>query len=123
LKNVAAFLRKIGDINTPEAQKKLRMHLSMWAYAYESKSFSIVSDEEFDFAARQVDLGIETDRPDLDDWFFKNFSIQTGKWIHNHPDLARFERIWQTIYPDKKAVEEEFLFDDPKPIEEEVFEI
>lgn len=77
-----------------EKQTRLRIQICLWAYAYEFRHDSIVSDGAFDEACAQVDLSIETDRPDLDKWFKKNFDKCTGQWIYSHPELREIEKIY-----------------------------
>lgn len=74
---------------TPEIefQTRIRIRLAMAAYAYEFNDRPIMDDAEFDTLARQVDVSISTRRPDLDEFFRKEFSHSTGNWIHRHPDL------------------------------------
>jgi hypothetical protein len=67
------------------------------AYAYEFDE-PIMSDAEYDALARSVDLSKSTSRPDLDDWFCKNFSADTGMWIRNHPELQRIKALHDTHY-------------------------
>ena len=74
-------------------QKKLRMRVSILAYAYEELSTSLVSDSEYDLLASQVDTNVPTDRPDLDEWFKDNYDEFTGAWVHNHPEVERIAAI------------------------------
>lgn len=84
---------------TPEISDEIRrrIRLSIAAYVYECFGEEIMSDSEFDNLALKVDLSIDTNRPDLDVWFRKEFSPYTGQWIHNHPDKARIIEISKTI--------------------------
>ena len=81
------------DLNgyTPEIDKqtRIRIQLSKAAYAYEFEDNPIMADAEFDKLAKEVDLSINTRRPDLDEFFRKEFSPSTGNWIHGHPDLDK----------------------------------
>ncbi len=70
-----------------------RIKLSVWAYAYEFLNESIVSDETFDKEALNVDLSIDTGRPDLDEWFRKNFDPSTGLWIRQHPEIEHVKAL------------------------------
>lgn len=67
--------------------------LSIAAYVYEYFDETIMSDAEFDKLALEVDLSIDTNRPDLDAWFRKEFAPDTGQWIHHHPDKARIKEM------------------------------
>ena len=61
------------------------MDVLLWAYAYEYESDPLVSDAEFDETCYKIDLSIDTDRPDMDEWFRKNFEPYTGSWIYFLP--------------------------------------
>ena len=74
-------------------QKKLRMLLSVWAFAYEIYDHSFVTDSEYDKQALLVDLSIATDREDLDSWFKDNYSPYTGQWVLGHPERERLNDI------------------------------
>jgi hypothetical protein len=53
----------------------------------------IMTDAEFDTLAKQIDLSINTRRPELDKWFRENFESHTGMWIHTHPEKRRLDRL------------------------------
>lgn len=76
-----------------EIETRRRIKLSVWAYAYEFKTCSIVDDFVYDAESLMVDLNIRTDRPDLDIWFIMNFTPCTGIWIHDHPELHRIKML------------------------------
>lgn len=77
-----------------EIERRRRILLSIWAYAYEFQNHSIVPDHVFDAQAYLVDLRIDTGRPVLDFWFRAMFQPHTGLWIHKHPELHKIERIY-----------------------------
>lgn len=85
---------------TPERQKEIknRIKVALAAAAYEIYDDPIITDAEFDKLAREIDLTIETDRPDLDKWFKDNFSSSTGMWIYKHPELNRIKGILESVY-------------------------
>lgn len=83
---------------TTEIEKKRRIKLSIWAFAYEFKNHSIVSDAVFDVTARQVNLSIATNRLDLDYWFRAFFDPSTGVWIHKHPELDKIRNIYERYF-------------------------
>lgn len=74
-----------------DRQTWVRIKLAKAAYAYEILNNPIMSDDEFDKLALEVDLSIDTRRPDLDEFFRKEFSSSTGMWIYKHPDLNRIK--------------------------------
>jgi hypothetical protein len=78
-----------------EVEVRRRVDIALWAYAYEICADPIVDDGTFDEEAAKIDLTIDTPRPELDEWFRKEFSPHTGSWIHTHPDLKGLERLYQ----------------------------
>jgi hypothetical protein len=80
---------------TPEIDRETRnrIRLSLAAYTYEYLDQVIMTDGEFDKLCGEIDLSVNTRRPDLDIWFRKNFDSSTGQWIHNHPELGRIAEI------------------------------
>ena len=83
-------------------ETRLRIKLSVWAFAYEIANQPLVSDAVYDFNAYQVNLKNRTKRPDLDFWFICNFRPDTGLWIHDHPELDKLERLYTRLYPPNK---------------------
>lgn len=84
-----------------EYQTRIRIKLTMAAYAYEYLNRIIMSDSSFDILCQKVDLKINTKRPDLDEWWRKNFSPHTGMWIRSHPEIALIGSRFSQIYSDK----------------------
>jgi hypothetical protein len=78
-------------------ETRRRINLSVAAYAYECMGQTTMTDAEFDKLASSIDLTINTRRPDLDDWFRKNFAPHTGMWIHKHPERHRLKQIANMI--------------------------
>lgn len=86
-------------MRTPlEIETRRRILLAIWAYAYEFHNHSIVSDSVFDLESYQVNLQMQTNRPDLDFWFVCNFHPCTGMWIHKHPELSRIATLYKENY-------------------------
>ncbi len=81
-----------------EIERRRRIRLSLWAYAYEVESVSLVSDLVFDHEARLVDVSISTGNPKLDAFFRTEFEPHTGMWIHKHPDLKGIRRLYLRRY-------------------------
>lgn len=81
-----------------EIETRRRIKLSVWAYAYEFRSHSIVPDGIYDVESCQVNLNIRTTRPDLDIWWICNFQPCTGMWIHKHPELDKVRAIYDKRY-------------------------
>jgi len=99
-----------------EQERKRRINVSVWAYAYEIDNEPLVSDEEYDRECRLVDLSIETGR--LDEWFRANFQPDTGMWIHNHPELDRVENIYNLILQGRRRMKLSNLIASDDVIEE-----
>lgn len=78
--------------NPVEIERRRRIRLTLWAYAYEIANAPFVSDERFDTEARQSDLSIETGY--LDDWWRTCFSPSTGMWIYMHPELEKVRKMY-----------------------------
>jgi hypothetical protein len=70
----------------------------MAAYAYEFRDTSIISDAEYDKLSLEVDLSVDTRRPDLDKFWRENFSPSTGQWIHKHPELDRLSQLYDLFH-------------------------
>lgn len=79
-----------------EIETRRRIFVALWAYAYELHDDPLVSDAMYDEWAFKIDLSIDTDRPELDKWFRKNFMPDTGMWVRNHPDIDKLERMYKT---------------------------
>lgn len=86
----------VSYIQTPvEAERRRRILVAVWAYAYEIAAVPLVPDTEYDREAKLVDLTIDTGR--LDDWYRKHFDPNTGLWIHAHPELDGIRRIYSFL--------------------------
>lgn len=87
---------------TPEqmaAEKRLRIRLALAAYDYEMMhgALGIMTDLEFDYKCKQVNLDCPTGNSKMDDWFRNNFDPSTGQWVWNHPDTIGLARIWHQL--------------------------
>jgi len=80
-----------------EIERRLRIRVALWAFAYELRSDSLVDDATFDAAARAIDLTIATGRPDLDAWFRENFDPSTGSWVWRHPEVGKLSTLYRTL--------------------------
>lgn len=81
-----------------EIQRRLRIKLSIAAYAYEFMDNSIMTDAEFDQQCLKVNVSIDTGNKKLDDYFKKEFNPSTGQWIHSHPELHLIKEIYFKYY-------------------------
>lgn len=79
---------------TPEeTERRRRILLAVWAYAYEALDHSLVSDERFDREAKLVDVSVSTGNPKLDKFFATHFADYTGQWVHKHPERWKLDRL------------------------------
>jgi hypothetical protein len=79
-------------------QTRLRIKLSVAAYAYEYRNNSIMSDAEFDEMSYLVDTSIATGNRKLDNFFKKHFEPATGMWVRKHPDKKGLVNIYERYY-------------------------
>jgi hypothetical protein len=89
-------LEQFNDMSSEDTaleERKRRVRVAVWAYAYELLDDSIVDDATFDRECAQVDLSIDTGNKEMDQWFRTNFSPHTGQWIHFHPHLAQIATL------------------------------
>ena len=77
-----------------QTERCRRIRVSVWAYAYEVMSVSLVSDHMFDSQCRLVDGCINTGNAKLDHFFRTEFNAHTGMWIHKHPDLEGVRKLY-----------------------------
>lgn len=75
-----------------------RIRIALAALAYEKYDDPIMDDASFDALAREIDLSVETGRPDLDKWFRENFNPSTGSWVWKHPELEKLEKLLLRVY-------------------------
>lgn len=81
-----------------EKERRRRILLSIYAYAYEKCDDSLISDGEFDKMCLQVNPKLETDNKKLDDFFKNEFDPSTGQWIHKHPELHKIAELYRKYY-------------------------
>lgn len=80
-----------------EVERRNRVLVSLWAYAYEFESVSLVSDGDFDEKCLSIDLTRKTGNVKLDSFFEKEFSPHTGQWIHKHPELEKMKQLFERL--------------------------
>lgn len=78
-------------------EKRRRIQVALWAYAYEVCYENLVPDAKFDEVCRKINLSVATDRPDLDQWFRENFDPSTGLWVRKHPEILALQRVFEKI--------------------------
>lgn len=79
-----------------------RIRLSVAAWAYEFKDDPIMSDNEFDSLAKNINPNEKTGNRKLDNFFKKHFMPDTGMWIHKHPERKKLRYIYETYYRGEK---------------------
>ncbi len=92
-----------------EREKQRRELLTLWAYAYEIMSDSLVPDEVYDREAKKSEKYLPTDNPVLDEWWFNNFDHNTGMWIHNHPALEKIAERYKRLKHNQWSKQEKDL--------------
>ena len=80
-----------------DEEKKRRIQVVLWAYAYEIENDSLVSDFVFDATGLEIDLSIDTDDPEMDKWFREHFDPNTGMWVWKYPRLDRLKGTYDGI--------------------------
>ena len=82
-------------LTSREIEKRRRINVALWSFAYAVMNDPIVPDNVYDVVATSVNLKGFTDNIRLDIWFENNFRTSTCAWIWSHPD---FEKIAQMYY-------------------------
>lgn len=77
-----------------EVERRRRINLAVWAFAYEVMDDPLVDDATFDRESQLVDLAQDTGDDELDLWFMENFDPSTGSWVQGHPNLEGLEKIY-----------------------------
>lgn len=78
-------------------EKKKRILISLWAYAYEIEDAPMVSDAEYDKLSTEIDPSITTGNEVLDKFFKEEFSPNTGMWVRKHPKLHKLKRLYKYL--------------------------
>lgn len=77
---------------TPEeVERRRRIRVAVWAYAYEVLNYSLVSDDRFDSECKLVNPAVTTGHKKLDSFFAKDFADYTGQWVHKHPEKRKLD--------------------------------
>ena len=81
-----------------EQERRNRIRLAVYAYAYELRDESLVTDHEFDQLASIIDPTVTTGNPVLDHFFATRFTPDSGMCIHQHPALDGIADIYHRYY-------------------------
>lgn len=74
-----------------ELERKRRIQVALWAWAYEEHDTSLVSDALFDETCYAIDPKVSTKNRKLDNFFKKHFEPHTGQWVHLHPEKHKLD--------------------------------
>lgn len=81
-----------------ERERRNRIRVAVYAFAYECRDESLISDSEYDALAASIDPAIVTGNPVLDMFFQHHYLPHTGQWIHKHPALPHIADIYSRWY-------------------------
>lgn len=81
-----------------EHERRNRILISVYAFAYEYCCHSIVDDQTYDTLARKINTQLWTGQPALDIFFRTHYSADTGMWIRQHPNQDGIERIYRNYF-------------------------
>lgn len=84
----------------PETQdeRRRRIRVSVFAYAYEVLGRPLVPDNVFDELARSVRPFLFTHHPVMDAFFRTEFRPYTGAWVWRHPEKSRLAGICLNLH-------------------------
>lgn len=81
-----------------ERERRNRILVSIYAYAYEFQADSLVTDAEYDQLARSIQPHMETGDHETDRFFRTRYSPDTGMWVHAHPGFDRIAALYWRYY-------------------------
>lgn len=97
-----------------EVERRNRILVAVYAYAYEICNESLISDYAFDALALAIRPEMSTGHNQLDEFFRAEFSPETGVWVRKHPNLPGLRRIYRGIRYGFKADVEHHSGADPQ---------
>lgn len=80
-----------------EIEKRHRINVALWAYAYEVMDDPLVSDEKYDEVCREINPSISTGNVIMDEFFRNEFDSSTGMWIYKHPNIEGLRQIYSKL--------------------------
>lgn len=80
-----------------EEEKRHRINVALWAYAYEIMDDPLVPDEIFDRVCGEIRPERSTDNAILDIFFRNEFQASTGMWIYKHPQTEGLRQIYSNL--------------------------
>lgn len=81
-----------------ETERRNRIRLAVFAYAYEFENDPLISDGEYDELSKKININVKTGNDLLDKFFKKEFNEYTGSWIHKHPELDKIKKLYFKSY-------------------------
>ena len=81
-----------------EQERRNRIRLSVFAYAYEFENHSVITDAEYDALSRRINPSVLTGHAKCDKFFKTQFEPDTGMWIHKHPDLHGIRWLYERYF-------------------------
>lgn len=79
-------------------ERRNRILVSLWAYAYEFEDNPLVSDAVFDKKASEIKPATSTGNAELDAFFRTEFSPTTGMWVRTHPELHKLKKLYNRLH-------------------------
>lgn len=76
-----------------EVERRRRIRVATWAWAYERYDSPLASDARFDEQSYLIDPSIATGHEKLDVFFRTRFAACTGQWVYKHPELDRLDLL------------------------------
>jgi hypothetical protein len=86
-----------------EVERRNRIRLSVFAYAYEFEDDPLISDAEYDKLSYMIQIDRSTGNEMLDGFFRKNFEPHTGQWIRLHPEHHKIRNLYHKWKKDFKC--------------------
>lgn len=81
-----------------ERERRNRIRVAVYAFAYECRDEALISDDEYDRLARSIKPTMVTGNPVIDMFFQHHYSPDTAMWIHKHPALHGIAGIYSRWY-------------------------
>lgn len=85
-------------------ERRNRIRLSIFAYAYEVENVSLISDHEYDELSLRINIKQKTGNKIMDRFFIKEFNPSTGMWVYNHPQLERIKQLYLTVFKNENTI-------------------
>ena len=80
-------------------ERRKRIRLALFAFAYEFENTSLVSDATYDSLSREIDVKKSTGNRKLDKFFRDKFIPDSGMWVRDHPELGKLRKLYDRVSP------------------------